>query len=464
MMSSPKKKKLNPMLINVLLISGAFHVLAILILGGITVVKFIIPDDAQFEEPPAIEEADPPKEVKVEIQPQRASVPQNMQSLKMRQVDNITVSAVDVNLPDMQDSFTVSAGLGGSIGRGSLLGGTSGSIGIGMSDVSVFGLKARAERILFVIDASREMVYDNKGGLPSYRVIKDEIVSMVANLSAGTLYNVMLVNGNSIKLFKPRLIPAGAESTQQLAQWLAPVNSSLENVGFRGGIRPTVETKVEGFEAVYEGLNQYPVQLAKLQYSLEMGVDAIFELMGRHDGLNRIRLAYSAEEIAKAEQTKTNFLKRNPRVVEEIAAHQAEIPQMRQRIQSAHAQLNKQRQSKGQPPKVLTGNVYHDARELGLKWEHPKPEYPELQPLGVKWLEPRNVRRYMVELVRKLYDNKGGKPPIVSIVLFLAGDEELNPAQEEAIEDYVGFFRGKLRILRGLNEIESASTAKDTKN
>ncbi|MFT5836664.1 MAG: hypothetical protein ACI9ZV_000160 [Candidatus Azotimanducaceae bacterium] len=58
----------------------------------------------------------------------------------MKQVGNISVSAVDVNLPNMQESFTVSAGIGG-FGGGALLGGTRGRLGIGMSDVSVFGLK-----------------------------------------------------------------------------------------------------------------------------------------------------------------------------------------------------------------------------------------------------------------------------------------------------------------------------------
>jgi hypothetical protein len=87
----------------------------------------------------------------------------------MRPVANIAVANVGVNLPDMEQNFSVNAGLGGmggmgGMGGGSLLGGTRGNIGMGLSDVSVFGLN-------------------------SYKIIKDEITDMVGNLSAGTLLN-----------------------------------------------------------------------------------------------------------------------------------------------------------------------------------------------------------------------------------------------------------------------------------
>ena len=58
MLSPKKKRKINPMLINVLLISGGIHTLAIFILGGITIYKYIIPDEAQFEEAPEIAKED----------------------------------------------------------------------------------------------------------------------------------------------------------------------------------------------------------------------------------------------------------------------------------------------------------------------------------------------------------------------------------------------------------------------
>ena len=111
-----------------------------------------------------------------------------------------------------------------------------------MSDISVFGLKTRAERVLFVVDASRMMVTDSKGGLKSmvtdakgglggYKFIKDEITDMVGNLSAGTLFNVILADGFITKFMKPQLVPAGQKVHQELIQWIAPINSNARNAG-----------------------------------------------------------------------------------------------------------------------------------------------------------------------------------------------------------------------------------------
>ena len=214
----------------VIFISVAFHLLAGLILGSYIVVKAVLPSEAQFEEPPVVKQEEPPPEVKVQIKPQQPKQSSLSQNLTMRPVANIAVANVDINLPDMDQSFTVSAGLGG-MGGGSLLGGTRGNIGMGLSDVSVFGLKTRAERILFVIDANRHMVTDKKGGLNSYKIIKDEITDMVGNLSAGTLFNVMLQDRNKTMLFKPQLVSAGSEVHQQLIQWINPINASATKVG-----------------------------------------------------------------------------------------------------------------------------------------------------------------------------------------------------------------------------------------
>ena len=243
MITPQKKRSINPMLFNILLISGVVHAVALLILGSITVYKYIIPDEAQFEEPPPVVEEQPPPQVKVEIK-QQPPMKQAMQGLRMKQVGNIAVSAVDVNLPDMQESFTVSAGMGG-FGGGSLLGGTRGTLGIGISDISIFGLKTRAERILFVIDANSQMLTDAKGGLTSYKIIKDEITDMVGNLSAGTLFNVMMADRRNSKFFKQQLVPAGQEVHQQLIQWISPINTNARNAGLVEGARGVTSERLK---------------------------------------------------------------------------------------------------------------------------------------------------------------------------------------------------------------------------
>ncbi len=448
------------MLLNVLLISLLVHVAALVIFGSYTLVKFVIPDDAEFEEPPAIEEVEPPKEVKVEIkqQPKPENQPQN--NLKMKPVSNIAIANVDVDLPNMEESFTVSGGLGGSGGSG-LLGGTRGSLGIGMSDVSVFGLKTKAERILFVIDTNRQMVTDAKGGLNSYKVIKDEITDMVGNLSAGTLFNVMLFDRRKAMIFKPQLSAAGSEVHQELIKWMAPINRSANNVGLEtvrnASQVNTVKLPEEPMHKNLEFSGQRGNETAYLtQVALEQDIDAIFFITGYHQGFERVRRRPTEREDEDWQRTIAK-----PQYIEQLAEHQLEIPNMKKRVAAAMAKINAERKAKGQPPRVLAQRhgIYSNATELGLEW---KTSHPGRQP-GY-FIEVKEIEKYFKRLKEVLYTDKNAKDPSLNVVLFLAGDEEFNKQKEDQLKDYTRFFSGKYRVIRGLDEIKSASSAKNTKN
>ena len=119
---------MNPMLMKVIVVSVLVHVIAGFLAGVITIATHIIKEDTMFDEPPPVQEEQPPPEVKVQIKPQKAPPEQPLQKLKMKQVNNIAIADVDVDLPGMGDSFSVSAGLGG-MGGGSLLGGARGVSG-----------------------------------------------------------------------------------------------------------------------------------------------------------------------------------------------------------------------------------------------------------------------------------------------------------------------------------------------
>ena len=455
-----KKRKINPILLNVLLISGGVHAVALFILGSITVYKYIIPDEAQFEEPSPVVEEQPPPEVKIEIK-QHPPKQQAMQSLRMKQVGNIAVSAVDVNLPNMQESFTVSAGMGG-FGGGSLLGGTRGTLGIGMSDISVFGLKTRAERILFVIDANRQMLTDAKGGLKSYKIIKDEITDMVGNLSAGTLFNVMMADRRNSMFFKQQLVPAGQEVHQQLIQWITPINANARNAGLVEGASGVGR---ERLQTLSEDANHEDILWANqagndttfmTQLAIEQDVDAIFFIAGYHRGFERVRRRLTDQEEADWIRFSTTR-----KYQDQLAEHEKEVPIMQNRINYKMKVINEERRKKGQPDRVLDSRwgIYSDYRELGLEWET---EHPGWRPNY--FLESREIEKYFKKVVDILYTNKGSEKPSVNVILFLAGDEEMRKEWEDQLDDYTDFFRGKYRIIRGLDEINEARSSSNTQN
>lgn len=451
---------MNAMLLNVLLISGGAHLLALFVLGSITVYKYIIPDEAQFEEPPAVIEEQPPPEVKIEIKPQAAPQDQSMRNFRMKQVGTTAVNAVNVTLPTMQDSFTVSAEIGG-FGGGSLLGGSRGNIGIGMSDISVFGLKTRAERILFVIDANRHMVTDKKGGLNSYKVIKDEITDMVGNLSVGTLFNVMIVDRRANKLFKPQLVPAGEEVHQQLIAWMRPINADANNPGLEGASGASQgQTTYLADDPIRKDIEQKGMPgndtAFVTQLAMEQQADAIFFITGYHRGFERIHRRMTEREKADWESIVSNS-----RYQAQLAKHQLEGPIMRERINRELAEINAKREAKGEPPRVLENrhHIYSQSSELGLKWETPHPGFGPIY-----FNDPDAIEKYFKDLVDVIYIDKGSVKPSVNVILFLAGDEEMRKEWEDSLDDYTNFFRGKYRIIRGLDEIKSARSAAETTN
>jgi hypothetical protein len=99
-----------------------------------------------------------------------------------------------------------------------------------------------------------------------------------------------------------------------------------------------------------------------------------------------------------------------------------------------------------------------------VKIEVPRPQMPSELGKNFETIDEREVEKYFDELVEVLYENKGGDPPSMNYVIFLAGDEEFPEREEDAIKDFVREFNGDFRVIRGLDEIRDAATAKDTKN
>ncbi|MEM7791796.1 MAG: hypothetical protein AAF546_10380 [Verrucomicrobiota bacterium] len=449
---------MNPMLMKVILISVALHALAGLVAGFITIANIVIPDDAQFDEAPKVAEEEPPKEVKVKLRPKPPSQ-ENLRKPSIKPLGKIAVSQVAVDLPSMGDSFTISAGFG-NFGGGSLLGSSRGNIGMGFSEVNVFGLKTKAERILFVVDVNREMVSDKKGGLNSFRVIKDEITNMVGNLNSGTLFNVLLHDRRDMMLFKPKLVSAGSDTHQELLKWIAPINSNAGRPGLEGNraankpeLTALSEDPIQGYLSISGQANETGFIT---QFALEQGVDAIFMITGYHRGFEEMRRVLTPEERKEWEE-----LRSSEAYKAQLAAHDKEVPSMQKRIKAALAKINAERAKKNQPPRVLgrrTG-VRGQARELGLKWKN---EHPGGSPNPK--LSPKQIEDYYKKLVDTLYTTVGRPEPSINVVLFLAGDEEMKPEWEDSLNDYVRSFGGKKRIIRGLNEIKRAQTSAETQN
>ncbi|MFQ3225030.1 MAG: hypothetical protein ACI8Z5_001284 [Lentimonas sp.] len=277
------------------------------------------------------------------------------------------------------------------------------------------------------------------------QVIKDEITDMEGNLSAGTLYNVMLQDRNKTMLFKPQLVPVGAESHQQLISWVSPINSDADNPGLEGvSGAARFELKTLAEDPVNDAL---PISFRGndtgfvTQIALEQSVDAIFFITGYHRGFESVR-----RRMTDKEQKDWDKKISDRKYQQQLAEHQIEVPKMEARIKAEMAKINADRAKKRVPPRVLDRRhgVDSASNELGVDWDvrhpghTPYPEYNE-----------KEILRYFTRLNKILYSDLDQPVPSVNVVLFLAKDELFAKEDESRLRDYVRFYRGKHRVIRG---------------
>src|SRR4029434_2368219 len=111
-------------------------------------------------------------------------------------------------------------GLGTGFGSGTGAGG----LGLGTSNVSFFGLTAKGERIAFIVDLSRSMVEDDKGGLNGINVLKTELKDMVEKLNDGTFFNLIFFDEH-VDVFKPQPVIAKAGTKKEADAFISPYYS-----------------------------------------------------------------------------------------------------------------------------------------------------------------------------------------------------------------------------------------------
>ena len=114
------------------------------------------------------------------------------------------------------------AGLGTGLGSGT----GSGGLGLGTSTVSFFGIQAAGERIAFIVDLSRSMVEDDKGGLNGINVLKSELKNMVEKLNDGTFFNLIFFDDN-VDIFKPQLVIANTWTKKEADTFISPYYSDF---------------------------------------------------------------------------------------------------------------------------------------------------------------------------------------------------------------------------------------------
>lgn len=306
----------------ILLASLGVHVVAGLIFGSIVVFRHIFKKETTFEAPPEIVRTIDPRKiehkVKVREQQQSSGRPQVQPRLAANKVSQISLPEIDIQsapVKDMlQDRITqnfATAGVGTGLGTGA----GSGGLGTGSSSVNFFGLQASGERIAFLVDVSRSMVEDPKGGVPGYTVLKNELKEMIDKLNDGTFFNVIFFDAYVDVLSSSKFLIANkdnkAKAKELIDRYYEPAEySSHEKVVGANGTSFREATILRNFRPPGMESTKFKINSGstRLDYALlaafQQKADTIFVIADGRPELYRKLEGAELEEFEKEKEKK----------------------------------------------------------------------------------------------------------------------------------------------------------------
>ncbi|MCB1236184.1 MAG: tetratricopeptide repeat protein [Verrucomicrobiae bacterium] len=307
-------------------------------------------------------------------------------------------------------SFTADIGMGMSFEEGEM-----------ESNVNFFGIKSKGSRIVLLIEAARFMLTDDKGGIPAYDKVKEDIGKMLGGLNKLTAFNVVLFEGKKIATFQDQLVPASPSNVRKAIEWIHPINLKYEELGIREDY--TSQPLQEGVEPIpVDDLSHY---IKALQRSLEMDVNTVFLLTS---GWVHIHKPLDERELEKFYRDYKWGEK------EEAAWIDA--------VKKAQAWLDKEnaaRRAKGVPQRVIRD--WHEiVREI----------LPNVRRKPGPGYTMEEVEDQVKNAVNTYYRAANKPKPEVNLVWFVGEDEEPSITLQSHFENLARKNRGKMRLLEGL--------------
>ncbi len=376
----------------------------------------------------------------VEIKPSAAAA---------QSVDVISsVGSSTFSVPDVETSedLIVSSMLPGIAPLGN--GMSFSSKAVDASDVNFFGLSGSGKRIVFVIDATAEMLVDEKGGMTAYDKVKTEVGVMLASLNRGTEFNLLLYEGDQLVAFRDAPVPGLPSNIRLAIEWLDPLNRRYESLGLGNDFGPGLEvSEVEDYPIAAGDLAHYPKAIQK---AMEWQAGAIFCVVSGYRGMGR---APTPEMIAKRPP---------PSAVDSVdSVDSGEQKTWQDAIAKTRAWLEKEnaaRQEKGLSPKVVV-NFNQLVREITGATPPARRNAPAAATApGMPSVTPEEIELQIAKLVNDRYKADGMEEPSLHLVLFLGEDEEIG-ADEDHFKNLTRKNRGKLKILRGLAALQNVTGA-----
>lgn len=415
------KRKMTTCSIEAAVLSVAIHLMIFFFGGSAVLWSAIIKPSAEFKGA---------RVDRVELEKRPEPLPVNIQRLQRKlpppKVNRMVSTSLRPRPIQSHPSFEFGFNRAGSTLRAMSLrrSAVPAKLDIGVSGVNFFGARSKGEKLIFILDASKQMMEDKKGGYTTYKFAKDEIHQMVDAMPSATLFNVMVYSGRNIALFRPQVVPATPENRAALNEWLAPINSDPYNAGrvAREYRPPVTYPSYLGARAQF--------WLKAVQAAMEQRADAIFVLCG---GFGRYEVPLSDDGSARVPDP------------EKMAEYREKLAKVRAKAQERFDAENAARAKKGLPPKIVYDWNRYMRDELHLTMPaYPVPSSPRRGPLGL-------VLGHMDAVCEVQYVAENIKLPRVNFVYLVAKDSGLQREYDDTVmlNHIADEFRGSFKLLRG---------------
>lgn len=213
------------------------------------------------------------------------------------------------DLPSIGASSLSGMGFGkgmGAVGTGTGYNtgiGNSASLGSGFMSMSFLGLtNQRVTKVVFVVDISTGLMDIRKGGFRAFEILRHEISRLVSTLHPANEFNVVLYDGQRVRLFSEGLTPATVVNKTAFLEWMAPINASLDALGGRSIPSSSPTWRYKRDDALKLDSEYIPPPWVQaLQAAIELKPATIFLITGSAPAGQK---RYSAESIAKRREAK----------------------------------------------------------------------------------------------------------------------------------------------------------------
>ncbi len=196
-------------------------------------------------------------------------------------------------------------GMGAGSGMATSMGGGTGLGGRGFMSLSFLGSTTQnVSKIVFVVDTSRDIMSEAKGGFRAFTIIREEIMRLVGRLPPSAKFNVVLFEGGTgdrndftVNVFGPELVIATSENKNKFFAWMEPVNSRLDRLGaYSSAGRVTWTRKPLPADSGIDPLFLPPVWARATHAALEQQPDVVYIITG---SAGAVRVLVDEQTLAK---------------------------------------------------------------------------------------------------------------------------------------------------------------------